>query len=244
MPRDQLLGLRTVADHVSVIRSSQGPLGLAGCHAYVIAAARALVTHRREAAAASSASSSSSPASSGASSGSAAAPAAAEVPAASSLLRSRRLAEFLYETELRRCGRADKARATVRRLMASLLFWVPLPPPPLLPTSAPGEDGGVGGGAPPPVPRPPGYGKLPRPVAGHEKTALSQFQVWLSYETTVGLGSGGVGGGGEFAGQPFPPVVRPRTGAMPLQAPSLGRQGNVRKHHLRRKHGILFSPYI
>ena len=196
MQRDQLLGLRTVADHVSVIRSSQGPLGLAGCHACVIAAARALVAHRREAAASSSSSSPPPPASSGASSGSAGATAgAAEVPAASSLLRSRRLAEFLYETELRRCGRAEKARSTVRRLVASLLFWVPLPPP--LPSTVSGEDAGAGGAAPP-VPRPPGYGKLPRPVAGHEKTALSQFQVWLSCRT-VG-NNGRVWGGGEAAG--------------------------------------------
>lgn len=176
---DQLLGLRAVADHVSVIRSSQGPLGLAGCHFHVIAAARALVVYRREASAASS-SLSLSPSSSGAASAGAASAAAAatagagatEVPAASSLLRSRRLAEFLYEAELRRSGRTDKARSTVRRLLASLLFWAPLP-------VAPEEDGGAGGAAGPTPPRPPGYGKLPRPVAGHEKTALSQFQVWL-----------------------------------------------------------------
>lgn len=171
MQPDQILGLRTVADHVSVIRSSQGPLGLAGCHSYVITAVRALIACRREAAALSPASSSR------ASSKSAAATAAAEVPAASSLLRPRRLAEFLYETELRRCGRAEKARSTVRRLVASLLFWMPLPPP-LLPAVPAGEDGG-GGAVGAAVPRPPGYGKLPRPIAGHEKTALRQFQVRL-----------------------------------------------------------------
>lgn len=157
-----------MADHVSVIRSSQGPLGLAGCQAHVIAAARALINSRREAAASSSSPASSSSGATSASAG------ATEVPAASSLLRSRRLAEFLYETELRRSGRVETARSTVRRLMASLLFWMPLPPPTL--PAVPGEDGAAGGAATA-TPRPPGYGKLPRPVAGHEKTALGQFQV-------------------------------------------------------------------
>lgn len=170
-----MLGLRAVSDHVSIIRSSQGPLGIAGCHSYVIAAARALVVHRREAAAAA-ASSSQASTLSGANSAGAAAAVAPGVPAASSLLRSRRLAEFLYEAELRRSGRAEQAKSKVRRLLASLLFWMPLPQQLLTPAVS-GEDGGAWVGAASPAPRPPGYGRLPRPVAGHERTALSQFQV-------------------------------------------------------------------
>lgn len=102
------------------------------------------------------------------------------MPAASSLLRSRRLAEYLYETELRRSGTAERASSGVRRLLASLFFWLPLPlqspSSSLSPAAALGEDGGGGGGVTSAAPRPPGYGKLPRPVSGHEKTALSQFQ--------------------------------------------------------------------
>ena len=164
--------MRALTEQVSVIRSRQGPLGVAGCHARVIAAARALVSHRREAAAAASSSSSKAAAAAAAASP---AGAATAVPAASSLLRSRRLAEFLYEAELRRCGRPEKAGSSIRRLLASLLFWMPR-------AMSPAEEDGsapAGGGAASSTPaRPPGFGKLPRPVAGHEKTALSQFQVW------------------------------------------------------------------
>lgn len=161
--------MKSLVDQVGVIRSSQGVLGIAGCHSCVITAARALVAYQREAAAG------------GATSPSYRAVAAAEtVPAASSLLRPRRLGQFLYETELRRSGRVGRARSAVRRLVASLLFW--LPPPPLLSSprarqlAASAEEAGMTAPAQP-TSRPPGYGHLPRSVAGHEKTALNQFQV-------------------------------------------------------------------
>ncbi|CAM9317290.1 unnamed protein product, partial [Ectocarpus sp. 8 AP-2014] len=187
--------MKSLVDQVGVIRSSQGVLGIAGCHSCVIAAARALVAYRREAAAG------------GATSPSyRAAAAAATVPAASSLLRPRRLGQFLYETELRRSGRVGRARSAVRRLVASLLFW--LPPPPSLSSpqarqlAASAEEAGVTAPAQP-TSRPPGYGHLPRSVAGHEKTALKQFQSLLcvrSGEGSNGDGSspGGFGGRGEI----------------------------------------------
>ncbi|CAB1098948.1 unnamed protein product [Ectocarpus sp. CCAP 1310/34] len=146
--------MKSLVDQVGVIRSSQGVLGIAGCHSCVIAAARALVAYRREAAA-----------------GGAASPsyravaAAATVPAASSLLRPRRLGQFLYETELRRSGRVGRARSAVRRLVASLLFWLPPPPPLSSPRArqlaASAEEAGVTVPAQPTF-RPPGYGHLPR----------------------------------------------------------------------------------
>lgn len=176
--------MQSSVDQVSAVRSSQGAvLGVAGCHSWVISAARTLLVYGREAAVSSSSSSLG---------GGGAAAATAEVPAASSLLRSRRLADFLYEMELRRSGRVGEARSAVRRLLASLLFWLPPSSPPLPRSSLMSvEEAGVGDGgraevgsasavtaaASAPTPRPPGYGKLPRPVAGHEKTALGQFQV-------------------------------------------------------------------
>ncbi|CAM9234871.1 unnamed protein product, partial [Hapterophycus canaliculatus] len=173
--------MQSQADQVSAIRSSQGAvLGVAGCHFWVISAARALLGCRREAAVSSSSPPpSSSPSSSG---GGGAAATTAGVPAASSMLRSRRLAEFLYEMELRRSGRVAEARSAVRRLLASLLFWLPPSPPPLPRSSlmSAGAAAPAAAAASAATPRPPGYGKLPRPVAGHEKTALSQFQRVLS----------------------------------------------------------------
>lgn len=60
--------------------------------------------------------------------------------------------------ELRRSDKVQEARATLRRLIASLLFWLPF------------EETGK-------AHRSPGFGKLPRAITGHEKTALRQFQV-------------------------------------------------------------------
>lgn len=146
--------MTTLTEQVSIIRA-KSPLSIAGIHYSLISTARTLAIHRRGAAAAATSMA-----------------VAAAAPAVASL-RSRRTANFLFESELRRSDRIGAARATLRRLVASLLYWLP-----------PGESGGGGewfgaaagaggaGGC-----RPPGYGKLPRPVMGHEKTALVQFQV-------------------------------------------------------------------
>lgn len=93
------------------------------------------------------------------------------------------------QVELRRSGVVGTAKSTLRRTLASLLFWLP----PAERTAAGGSrSGGVGGGGA--NPRPPGYGKLPRSIVGHEKTALSQFQVTCC-GGGAGLATGGDGGG-------------------------------------------------
>lgn len=144
--------MTTVPEHVSIIRANQ-PLGVAGIHYTITSTVRALLAFRREAAMA------------------ATTQAATAAPTVGSLSR-RRLEEFLYELELRRSGTVGVARAALRRLVASLLYWMPLP-----------VDGGSGrtstnggGGV---TPRPPAYGKLPRTMAGHETTAFTQFQARL-----------------------------------------------------------------
>ncbi|CAM9875144.1 unnamed protein product, partial [Discosporangium mesarthrocarpum] len=89
--------------------------------------------------------------------------------AASTTAVRRNFAQFLYELELQRATGRHKAVVRLRRLVASLLFWLPR-------TGC--EDGskgveGRGGKA--------GPWKLPRELGGHEKTALAQFQVMFGF---------------------------------------------------------------
>lgn len=158
--------MSTLAEQVSAIRENQ-PLGIAGIHFSIITIARALIVCRREAAASTANSTTARP------------------PPTAGSMQPRRLDEFLYEVELRRSDRVGTARATLRRLTASLLFW--LPPDNGRGARFGGEADGPGGGGGIGH-RPPGYGRLPRPVVGHEKTALSQFQV-KTQERGAGVGA-------------------------------------------------------
>lgn len=158
-----MLGISSVTEQLNVIRGKP-PSGIAEIHFSIVSAARLLVIYRREAATLAVRSM-----------------AATAAPAVGSM-RSKRMAEFIYEIELRRSKTVGTARSTLRRLLASLLFWLSSEEDSAEKKSrkAPG-----GGGIGLQHHRPHVYGKPPRLIAEHEKTALRQFQVTAQREIYV-----------------------------------------------------------
>ncbi|CAM9671163.1 unnamed protein product, partial [Choristocarpus tenellus] len=143
------LGLSNPREQPIMMRGSL-LLGVAGIHEALVHAVRCLIHSRRETAFR--------------------VGTAAAVAASSGTIVHRRFNEFVFEVELQRSGGIQLALSRLRRLLESILFWMPLHER----EREEDANGGEGNGK-----RRRGKlaGNLPRELAGHEKSALSQFQV-------------------------------------------------------------------